>query len=46
MRLSEALALSWDEGSPISVTMDGKYPALLIQAGAEKSHRATTAVGT
>jgi integrase len=38
MRLSEALALSWDEGSPISVTMDGKYPALLIQAGAQKNH--------
>jgi integrase len=38
MRLGEALALSWDEGSPISVTTAGKYPALLIQAGAQKNH--------
>jgi integrase len=38
LRLSEALALSWDEGSPISVSMAGKYPALLIQADAQKNH--------
>ncbi len=38
MRLSEALALSWDEGCPISVVIDGKYPALLIQSSAQKNH--------
>ena len=39
LRLSEALALSWDEGAPISVCMAGKYPALRIQAEAQKNHR-------
>jgi integrase len=39
MRLSEALALSWDDGAPISVSMAGKYPALLIQSGAQKNHK-------
>jgi integrase len=38
LRLSEALALSWDEGSPISVSTSGRYPALLIQADAQKNH--------
>ena len=39
MRLSEALALSWDDGQSISVAMDGKYPALRIHADAQKNHR-------
>ena len=39
LRLSEALALSWDDDSPISVSTAGKYPALRIQAEAEKAHR-------
>lgn len=38
LRLSEALSLSWDEGSPISVSMTGRYPALLIHADAQKNH--------
>lgn len=38
LRLSEALALSWDDGDPISVSMAGKYPALLIHADAQKNH--------
>ncbi len=39
LRLSEALALSWDDGDPISVCIKGKYPALRIRAEAEKAHR-------
>jgi integrase len=39
LRLSEAVALSWDDGAPISVSLAGKYPALRIQAEAEKAHR-------
>ena len=39
LRLGEALALSWDEDSPINVCMAGKYPALRIRAEAEKAHR-------
>jgi integrase len=39
LRLSEALALSWDEEAPISVCMRGKYPTLRIQAEAQKSRR-------
>ena len=39
LRLSEALALSWDSDAPISVSTAGKYPALRIQAEAEKAHR-------
>jgi integrase len=39
LRLGEALALSWDDGSPINVITTGKYPALRIQAEAEKAHR-------
>jgi integrase len=39
LRLSEALALSWDDGEPISVCTAGKYPALRIRAEAEKAHR-------
>jgi integrase len=38
LRLGEALALSWDDGEPISVSMAGKYPALRIQAVAQKNH--------
>ncbi len=39
LRLGEALALSWDDGSPISVCIAGKYPALRIRAEAEKAHQ-------
>jgi integrase len=39
LRLSEALALSWDEDAPISVYTNGKYPALRIYAEAQKKHR-------
>jgi integrase len=39
LRLSEALALSWDDDAPISVCTAGKYPALRIRAEAEKAHR-------
>lgn len=39
LRLSEALALSWEDDAPISVCTAGKYPALRIQAEAEKAHR-------
>jgi integrase len=39
LRLSEALALSWDDGAAISVCTAGKYPALRIRAEAEKAHR-------
>ena len=39
LRLGEALALSWDDGAPIRVDTTGKYPALRIQAEAEKAHR-------
>lgn len=39
LRLSEALCLSWDPNAPISVSLDGKYPALRICAEAEKAHR-------
>lgn len=39
LRLSEALSLSWNEGAPIAVCMAGKYPALRIQAEAEKAHQ-------
>ena len=39
LRLSEALALSWDDDAPISVCTTGKYPALRIQAEAQKKHR-------
>ncbi len=38
LRLSEALSLSWEDGTPISVCMAGKYPVLRIQAEAEKAH--------
>jgi integrase len=39
LRLSEALSLSWDDDAPVSVCVAGKYPALRIQAEAEKAHR-------
>jgi integrase len=39
LRLGEALALSWEDDSPISVSFAGKYPALRILAEAEKAHR-------
>jgi integrase len=39
LRLSEALALSWDDDAPISVCTKGKYPALRIYAEAQKKHR-------
>jgi len=39
LRLGEALALSWEDDAPISVCTAGKYPALRIQAEAEKAHR-------
>lgn len=39
LRLSEALALSWDDEAPIAVCMAGKYPALRIRAEAQKNHR-------
>jgi integrase len=39
LRLGEALALSWDDGTEIRVDTSGKYPALHIQCEAEKSHR-------
>ena len=39
LRLSEGTALSWDEGSPFSVDLLGRRPALRIQAAAQKSGR-------
>jgi len=39
LRLGEAVNLSWDEGSLVSVCMDGKYPALRILAEGQKSGR-------
>lgn len=39
LRLGEALTLSWDDESPISVSLAGKYPALRIFAEGQKSHR-------
>lgn len=38
LRLGEALALSWDDGTEIMVDTSGKYPALRIRAEAEKAH--------
>jgi integrase len=39
LRLGEALALSWDNGASICVDTSGKYPALLVTAEGQKSHR-------
>jgi len=39
LRLGEALALSWDDDSTISVCMAGRYPALRIFAESQKNHQ-------
>ena len=39
LRLGEALALSWENGSSISVDTSGKYPALRMTAEGQKSHK-------
>ncbi len=39
LRISEALALSWDEDAPLSVCLNGAYPKLRIWAEAEKAHQ-------
>lgn len=39
LRLSEALALSWEEDAEVSVSMSGKYPALRILAEGQKNHQ-------
>lgn len=38
LRLSEALALSWDEGAPIAVCKESRHPALSIHAAAQKNY--------
>jgi len=39
LRLGEAVALSWENDAPISVSMGGKYPALRIMSEGQKSGR-------
>ncbi len=39
LRIGEALRLSWDESAPFRVDLSGRYPALRIQAEAQKGYR-------
>ncbi|MCA9028675.1 MAG: tyrosine-type recombinase/integrase [Planctomycetaceae bacterium] len=39
LRLSEALALSWDGDAVFSVDLSGKHPQFFIHADGQKSHR-------
>jgi integrase len=39
LRISEALALSWEEDAPLSVCLNGPYPKLRIWAEGEKAHQ-------
>jgi len=39
LRISEAYALTWDQGGGLSVDMDGEHPKLRIDADAEKGNR-------
>jgi integrase len=39
LRLSESMALSWDEGEPFAVDFSGKYPRFRIEAEAHKGRR-------
>jgi len=41
-RVTESLALSWDEGEGIVVDLSGRYPVAHIPAAAQKSHRTET----
>ena len=42
LRLSEGLALSWDEGAPFSVDLAGKRPVFRIYCQAQKARRDET----
>lgn len=39
LRIAESLALSWDAEASVSVDLTGRFPALRIQAAAEKGNR-------
>jgi integrase len=39
LRLSEAVALSWDEGEPFHLDVSGKYPAFRIMPEGQKSRQ-------
>ena len=42
LRLSEGLALSWDEGAPFAVDLTGKHPVFRIYCQAQKARRDET----
>lgn len=41
-RITESLALSWDEGAALEVDLSGRYPVVHIQPEGQKSHRGQT----